>query len=373
MLFYTAYLQLSRRAAAVRRYLRDPVDYWIRRGDAARGDRNWRIAARYYRRALRRNPASAPIWIQYGHALKESGQVAEAETAYRRALEAAPNNADAHFQLGHLKKSQGDTAAAIACFTAALRCDKGHAGARHDLRGLDAIAEGGECAKSVTPSRTLAEEIAAQYWWHSIDLGNGIVTSGRKSARRIATEFANTFGKLDLTGRSVLDVGAWAGGFSVEAKRRGAARVVAVDHYTWNAPEFRGREAFDLVNRVTGFGLEAVDIDLDVPQLSLAELGTFDVVLFLGVFYHLRDPIAGLREVAALAREVLVVETLVERRLNPRPSMIFYPGNERDDDATNWWGPNVACMVELLRQVGFARIEITPGITRSRKVFHAFR
>lgn len=373
MLSYTVYLELSRRVAAARRYLRDPVGYWIRRGDAARGDRNWPVAARCYRRALRRNPAHAPIWIQYGHALKESGQVAEAETAYRCALEAAPDNADAHFQLGHLKKSQGDIGAAIACFTAVLRCDNGHVDARHDLRALGAAAEDGECAKSAAPTPTLKEEIAAQYWWHSIDLGNGLVTPGRKSTRRMAREFANTFGKLDLTGCSVLDVGAWAGGFSVEAKRRGAARVVAVDHYTWNAPEFRGREAFDLVNRVTGFGLEAVDIDLDAPQLSLAELGTFDVVLFLGVFYHLRDPIAGLREVAALARQVLVVETLVERRLNPRPSMIFYPGNERADDATNWWGPNIACMVELLRQAGFARIEITPGIARSRKVFHAFR
>ena len=155
--------------------------------------------------------------------------------------------------------------------------------------------------------------------------------------------------------------------------RRGAARVVALDHYSWNAPQFRGRQAFDLVNQITGLGIEAVDIDLDTPQLSLGHVGLFDVVLFLGVFYHLVDPIAGLREVAALAREVLVVETLVERTLSPRPSMVFYPGSERGNDATNWWGPNTACVVELLRQAGFARITVKRGYDRSRKVFHAFR
>jgi tRNA (mo5U34)-methyltransferase len=93
----------------------------------------------------------------------------------------------------------------------------------------------------------------------------------------------------------------------------------------------------------------------------------------LGVFYHLLDPIAALREVSALAREALVLETHVERRLNPRPAMIFYPGDELNGDSGNWWGPNTACVLELLRQSGFPRVEVMSGFTRSRKVFHAFR
>ena len=68
-----------------------------------------------------------------------------------------------------------------------------------------------------------------------------------------------------------------------------------------------------------------------------------------------------------------MVETLIEKGLTPRPAMIFYPGDERGGDPTNWWGPNLACMIELLRHAGFPRIEVTPGIDRSRKVFHAFR
>jgi tRNA (mo5U34)-methyltransferase len=366
-LSYRLYTRLRGWVAGAHRYFWRRAEYWVARGDAARDARDWREAQRCYRQALSRHPGLDGIWIQYGHVLREDEQLAAAEQAYRRALDAAPHNADAHFQLGHLKRLQGDNDTARRHFTEALRRDNALTDAQQALRAMDA---GPDCALAPLP---LEERIAAQLWWHSIDLGNGMMTRGHKDPRRMAIEFANTFGKLDLAGRSVLDIGAWTGGFSVEAARRGAARVVALDHYSWNAPQFRGRAAFDLVNEVTGLGIEAVDIDLDTPQLSLNHLGLFDVVLFLGVFYHLCDPIAGLREAAALARDVLVVETLVERRLNPRPSMIFYPGSERAGDPTNWWGPNTACMLELLRQAGFPRVEVTRGFGRSRRVFHAFR
>lgn len=368
-LSYRLYAHLRGWIVGAHRFFWRRAEYWVARGDAARDRRLWRDAQLCYRRALSRRPGLDGIWIQYGHVLKEDGQLAAAEQAYRRALDTAPHNADAPFQLGHLKQAQGDIDAACRYFTEALRRDKSLSGAEQALR---AIGEAPGADSTLAPL-SLDERVAAQFWWHSIDLGNGIVTPGHKDRQRMAIEFANTFGKLDLSSRSVLDIGAWTGGFSVEAARRGASRVVALDHYSWNAPQFRGRQAFDLVNEITGLGIEAVDIDLDTPQLSLGHLGPFDVVLFLGVFYHLRDPLAGLREAAALAREALVVETLIERPLNPRPSMIFYPGAERGGDPTNWWGPNMACMLELLNQAGFRRVQVTRGFGRSRKVFHAFR
>ena len=368
-LSYRLYAHLRGCIAGFNRYFWRRADHWVARGDAARDRRDWREAQRCYRRALNRRPGLDGIWIQYGHVLREDGQPDAAEQAYRCALDTAPHNTDALFQLGCLKQAQGDIDGAGRYFTEALRRDKSLSDAAQALRAI-----GGESdAAGVLAPLSLEERVASQFWWHSIDLGNGIVTPGHKDRRRMAIEFANTFGRLDLAGRSVLDIGAWTGGFSVEAARRGANRVVALDHYSWNAPQFRGREAFDLVNEITGLGIEAVDIDLDAPQLSLEHLGPFDVVLFLGVFYHLRDPIAGLREAALLAREALVVETLIERPLNPRPSMIFYPGAERGGDPTNWWGPNMACLLELLRQTGFPRVEVTRGFGRSRKVFHAFR
>jgi len=119
--------------------------------------------------------------------------------------------------------------------------------------------------------------------------------------------------------------------------------------------------------------LEAVDIDLDTPQLSLAHLGKFDVVLFLGVFYHLIDPIACLREVASLAQGVLVVETHLEPSPETRPMMVFYPGTELAGDGSNWWGPNEVAVRELLNHFGFQVDHFCLGSSPNRGIFHASR
>lgn len=213
--------------------------------------------------------------------------------------------------------------------------------------------------------------VAQCYWWHAIDLGGEVVTPGHKPLDVMQREYANTFQGIDLAGKRVLDVGAWNGGFTAEAVRRGAAHVTAVDHVTWNNPEANGRLSFDLVVQALGIPATAVDIDMDAPGLSLAGLGQFDVVLFLGVFYHLQDPIAALREVARATKEVLVVETYVDRTLDPRPLMMFYPGDELVGDASNWWGPSEACVVALLRMLGFTRVSVFAGSYPERAVFHA--
>jgi tRNA (mo5U34)-methyltransferase len=212
------------------------------------------------------------------------------------------------------------------------------------------------------------------YWWHTIDLGNGVWTKGTKSRELLDNEYEAVFEPLDLKNKSVLDVGAWNGAFAFEAHRRGARPVTALDHHAWNHPRFRGREAFDLACRLKGVDLKAVDRDLNNPQLDLGELGTFDIVLFLGVFYHLIDPIAGLREVSRCTREVLVLESHVERFPdNGRPIMTFFPGEELNHDASNWWGPNRTCLVALLKHFGFERVEVSSGGGPDRDVFQAYR
>ncbi len=221
---------------------------------------------------------------------------------------------------------------------------------------------------------SLSEEVAKYHWFHTIDLGQGVVTPGSKSAAHMVQDTATFFDGVDLTNKSLLDVGAWNGGHSVLAKRRGAKAVAALDHYTWNHPTLRGRETFDLVCRATGYDFKAIDIDLDMKSLSLDFVGKFDIVLYAGVFYHLVDPIAATREVAALANDLLIVETHVEViEGDARPAMIFYPGAELSGDATNWWGPNIPCMVALLKLFGFPRITVANGIAAHRKVFHAYR
>jgi tRNA (mo5U34)-methyltransferase len=243
---------------------------------------------------------------------------------------------------------------------------------QHRIRGRDPHRDAVKAIRRLN-RRQLVAAINSYYWWHSIDLGGGITTPGQKSIELMQTEFANTFSKVDLKGKSVLDIGAWNGGFSVEAVRRGAGRVVALDHYTWNHEFFKGRETFELVCRIAGMDIDAVDIDLDESQLNLSRLGKFDVVLFLGVFYHLRNPLAALGQLALLTRELLIVETHIEHTADPRPLMVFYPGAELGGDATNWWGPNTACMMALLQALGFGRIKALPGSDPNRQIFHAYR
>ena len=215
---------------------------------------------------------------------------------------------------------------------------------------------------------SLRKRVEGYKWFHSIDLGGGIVTPGHDSQEQHRQEAKLMFDPIKISGASVIDVAAWNGFHSFEAKRRGAARVLATDHFAWNHADFRGRETFDLAREALGLDIEAQDID--IPDISVEKLGTFDVVLFLGVFYHLFDPIDGLRRVASLARDVLVVVTHIDLEDVGRPAMVFYPGSELAGDSTNWWGPNVACVEALLRAFGFNRIDFT---SKPRPMFHAWR
>src|SRR5207247_11262810 len=79
------------------------------------------------------------------------------------------------------------------------------------------------------------EEMAASvgYWWHSIDLGLGVVTNGFKTREGLKNEL-ESLRLPDLKDKTVLDIGAWDGFYSFEAEGRGARRVVALDHYVWS-------------------------------------------------------------------------------------------------------------------------------------------
>jgi len=199
--------------------------------------------------------------------------------------------------------------------------------------------------------RRRAEEVR---WFHSLDLGHGVVTRGQdRDPRRL--ERMGLPG--DLSGKTVLDIGAWDGFYSFEAERRGAQRVLATDSFSWQARgEGTGKRGFDLAREALGSGVE--DREIDVMDLSEDEVGTFDVVLFLGVLYHLRHPLLALERVASVTGGLLILETEVDLALGRRPAMAFYPGEELREDWTNWWGPNPAAVVAMLRAVGFSRVEV---------------
>lgn len=244
------------------------------------------------------------------------------------------------------------------------------------------------------PEERIRELVAPQPIWHAMDLGTSFVEGQRKTSRVLAGELLR-LDLPDMRGKSVLDVGAWDGFFSFECERRGASRVTALDHHSWitdlaalaaYARQYRehhralpdlyappphlqdrsrlpGRRAFDVARELLGSRVEAVCRDF--REVDPGELGTFDVVLFLGVLYHLTDPFVALKKVHALAREVAVVETLglYHPAAAGRPIWEFYKDDRINDDPTTWWAPNEEGLRDMLEAVGFQRVQIKSGVS----------
>lgn len=216
-----------------------------------------------------------------------------------------------------------------------------------------------------TSALSLSEQVAALRWFHSIKLAPDLTTPG-VAPHDVFMAPAEIYFR-DIRGSSFLDIGCWDGFYSFEAERRGAARVLATDHFAWSPRCWGTRRAFDLARETLGSRVEVQDIDL--PDLSPGSVGTFDVVLFAGVFYHLRDPLQALEHVGKLARRTLIVETHVDALDVARPAMIFYPGSELNGDPTNWWGPNPPCVIAMMRDVGFAVEHLAHPVHANRAIF----
>ena len=173
----------------------------------------------------------------------------------------------------------------------------------------------------------------------------------------------------DLSGWTVLDLGAWHGYFSFECERRGAARVVAVDNYAWNR---FGMEEF-LAAR-TRLGSRVEHRTVDVHDLDPAEIGTFDLVLMLGVFYHLRNPLAALERIRRVTGRQLVCEThvllpFVHERY---PLVPFFPGDEGAEEKPYEMCamPTLEALRQMLVAAGYSRVETvyTPSFRYWKKL-----
>lgn len=222
-------------------------------------------------------------------------------------------------------------------------------------------------------STDLRSRVDAIRWYHTIDLGAGVVTRGVDDS---PLRLARVHLPGSLRGKTVLDIGAWDGFFSFECERRGAERVVAADHFSWHGTGWGTKAGFNLAREALGSRVE--DVDIDVMDVSPERLGTFDVVLFLGVLYHLRHPFLALERVASVTRECLIVETVVDLVGIRRPAMAFYPGRELNNDPTNWWGPNIPAVTGMLESLGFSEVTIPtripgPMYRAARAVYHRAR
>jgi tRNA (mo5U34)-methyltransferase len=208
-------------------------------------------------------------------------------------------------------------------------------------------------------------------WFHNLDL-DGVMTAPRHFLgdypRQKFARFAHAIPE-DLTGKTVLDIGCNAGFYSIEMKRRGAKRVVGIDSDDSYLAQAR-------------FAAEITRTDIELRKLDVYEVGKldekFDVVLFMGVLYHLRHPLLALDIVhdrvvgdTMIFQSMLRGSTEVPRLEDDYPfaetSVFDQPGYPKmhfvekryAGDPTNWWVPNRACVEAMLRSAGF-RIEDKP-------------
>jgi len=199
-------------------------------------------------------------------------------------------------------------------------------------------------------NRQKLDELARLGWYHSIELPDGSVIQGFQTLdvlRRRAAQFPIP---ADLRGQRVLDIGAWDGWFSFEMERRGA-EVVAVDSSALQRFQVARELLASRVEHRIG----------DVCRLSAHEIGYFDIVLFLGVLYHLKHPMLALEKVCELSTDLVCVESFVtDDGSDPaaKPLMEFYERTELCGQFDNWVGPNVACLVAMCRTAGFASVHL---------------
>ena len=204
---------------------------------------------------------------------------------------------------------------------------------------------------------------SVKHWYHRIEVYPGILTPGINDCQ---TTLKLMKIPSDCRGMKVLDIGARDGFFSFEFEKRGAL-VTAIDY---------------VGKKDTGFAVaaEILDSKVDFRQdnifnISREKYGTYDIVLCLGLLYHLRDPMAALDICRSVCTNEFYLETqiideaflkndgnLVSIKsiapiLKDIPVMQFYPGNSLNNDYSNYWAPNFICMEKMLIECGFTPVD----------------
>lgn len=228
---------------------------------------------------------------------------------------------------------------------------------------------------------------AIPYWYHKIELPDGNITPGW------APLCPERYGiPVDLTGKRVLDVGAWDGYWTWEALKRGAAEVVAIDDFSdyigkKDVVQRRDWDSFDICREAFGFtklhGLTEWDrivkpcgwendkgqicnrIAMNLYDVSEETLGRFDVVFFFGTLYHLKNPLDAVEKLASICDGAIYIESAICDDYSPYRGgmnhgypnndmvMEFYPQNQYGNNESNWWVPTLQCLGSMLVACGY--------------------
>lgn len=208
-------------------------------------------------------------------------------------------------------------------------------------------------------------------WWHCIDI-NGVVTPGMNK------ESQDTFDNLDLpndmTGMTVLDIGAWDGFYSFACEKRNAKRVVASDKFVWETKWDMGGKSYSTGDAGFEFARKSLNSNVEklvasVEELDHNKIGKFDVVLMLGVIYHAKNPFHYLEIAKSLSSNMVYIETHVDMLDYNKPAARYYIGDELNNDSTNYWGFNPEAVRGMMEDIGYKNITDKQLRTGSRWIF----
>jgi SAM-dependent methyltransferase len=224
------------------------------------------------------------------------------------------------------------------------------------------------------------------YWYHTLDLGDGLITPGLYDYR----ETLGAFGfPEDMSGLTVLDVGSATGFFAFEFERRGA-RVISVELPSLrDLDRFPGQDVESSLRKIEAMGQFAsygyserglywyllegpfrfcrerlrsrvercysTIYDLTLERTGVRE--GFDLVFLGDVLIHTLYPLKALAALAPLCRGTLVFAGVLPEGPQEPPAMVYIGGSSPADDEVAWWHPNLSCLTQLLSKLGFAQVE----------------
>src|SRR3954468_20471732 len=213
-----------------------------------------------------------------------------------------------------------------------------------------------------TGESSLQDEVERYPWYHTLELGNGVVTKGMFDHRPVLDRYPIP---ADLSGKRCLDVATMDGFWAFEMERRGAASVTAIDledpaQLDWPAAlradhdksmDETKAERFAIAKRALGSNVERVL--MSAYDLS-PELGSFDFVFCGDLLLHLKDPITPVENIRSVCTEMAVIVNVIKKfRFYEKRPMAELDGI----DVFEWWVTNLEGLIRIVKAAGFARVE----------------
>jgi tRNA (mo5U34)-methyltransferase len=209
---------------------------------------------------------------------------------------------------------------------------------------------------------SLRDEVERYPWYHTLELGDGVVTKGMFDMRPALSHYPLP---ADLSGLRCLDVGTMDGFWAFELERRGAREVVASDiedpeSLDWPFALREGdkqldetkAQRFELARSALGSSVERVGCS--IYDLSPEQFGTFDFVFCGDVLLHLKDPVTAVERIRSVCHDrALIVSEIKRFRFLERRAIAEFDGI----DGFDWWITNLTGLCRLVSSAGFARVE----------------